>query len=115
MIDLFSLARTRPQREPQPSSPRRAVLLIVASSVQTKINCVLDVIVQLSRSALLFLLYILILIFLTLSKGLGGGRRPCGREFVAAAVNAVVFSPTKAAGAWAGGRGRWRGGAQGWG
>ena len=45
-IDLFSLAATRPRREPQRAGPRRAVLLLVASSVQTKINCVLDVVVQ---------------------------------------------------------------------
>ena len=45
-IDLFSLAGARPQREPQRAGPRRAVLLLAASSVQTKINCIPDVLVQ---------------------------------------------------------------------
>ena len=72
--------------------------------------------VQLSRSALLFLLYISHPHIPHPLQGAGRGPTPLRpTTFVAAAVNAVVFSPTKAAGAWAGGRGRWRGGAQGWG
>jgi hypothetical protein len=45
-IDLFSLAGAGARREHQPAGPRRASLLLVASSVQTKINCIPDVLVQ---------------------------------------------------------------------